>query len=317
MTNDSIKLGISSCLLGENVRYDGGHKLDRYLTDTLGPFVEWVSVCPEVECGLPTPRESMHLVGRPENPRLVTTKTGRDLTDRMQQWIAGRLDELEQENLCGFVFKTKSPSSGMRDVKIYNEKGSPAGKGAGLFAQAFMQRFPIIPVEDEGRLCDAKIRENFIERVFIYYRWLRFVNNNPTAKGFVDFHTDNKYLIMAHSPKVLTELGQITAKAHTILNSDILKIYITILMDCLKLLATVKKQVNVMHHIMGYFKKELTADEKQELLQVIEQYHNGLVPVIVPIVLLKHYTRKYNKSYLQRQTFLNPHPDELMLRNHV
>jgi uncharacterized protein YbbK (DUF523 family) len=167
---ERIKLGISSCLLGNPVRFDGGHKLDRTLRDTMGSFVEWVPVCPEVECGLPVPRESMCLVGDPESPRLVTEKTGVDHTDRMQKWISKRLDDLKKEELCGFVFKSRSPSSGMQGVKVYPRAGHPGGRGSGLFARAFMERFPLMPVEDEGRLNDPGLRENFIERVFVYSR---------------------------------------------------------------------------------------------------------------------------------------------------
>jgi len=166
-----IKLGISSCLLGENVRYDGGHKLDRFLRDTLGQFVDWVPVCPEVECGLPVPREAMRLVGTVEEPRLVTRKTGMDHTRRMATWARRRVKELEGEGLCGFVFKARSPSSGMRGVKIYSEEGMPGRTGSGLFAREFMSHFPLLPVEDEGRMNDMGLRENFIERVFIYHRW--------------------------------------------------------------------------------------------------------------------------------------------------
>ena len=164
------KLGISHCLLGENVRYDGGHKLNRFLRDTLGPFVEWVPVCPEVECGMPVPRESMHLEGTPESPRLVTTRSKQDKTEQMISWGRKRLQELQKENLCGFIWKSRSPSSGMRDIKIYSEKGHPVSKGAGVFAKLFMEHFPLMPVEDDGRLNDDPLRENFIERLFIYQR---------------------------------------------------------------------------------------------------------------------------------------------------
>lgn len=313
---DAIKLGISRCLLGERVRYDGGHKLDRYLRDTLGAFVTWVPVCPEVECGLPIPRESMRLAGEPDHPRLLTTRTGIDHTERMQTWIERRLPELEKENLCGFIFKTRSPSSGMRGVRIYTDEGQPGRTGAGLFAKAFMEHFPFIPVEDEGRLRDAGLRENFIERIFVFHRWKRTAAAR-TVKGLVDFHTDHKMLIMAHSPRHLRELGKRVAE---IKGKDLdagFNAYFEILMSALILSATVKKNVNVLHHMMGYFKKSIGPGEKQELLEVIDQYHQGLTPLIVPVILIKHYVRKYDEAYLKRQVYLNPHPVELMLRNHV
>lgn len=311
------KLGISTCLLGENVRYDGGHKLDRYLRDVLGPFVEWVPVCPESECGLGIPREAMHLEGTPESPRLITRKTRIDHTEKMVRWAEKRLDELQKQNLCGYVFKAKSPSSGMRDIKIYSERGQPVSKGSGIFAGLFMKRFPLIPVEDEGRLNDAGLRENFIERVFVTWRWQQFVHNNKTAKGFVEFHAAHKLALMAHSPAKLRELGKIVAENKGVPSQSTLDQYLEILMDALKLMATVRKNTNALQHVMGYFKKMLSPDEKQELLEVIEAYHHNQVPLIVPVTLLNHYVRKYDESYLKAQVYLNPHPIELMLRNHV
>jgi len=312
-----LRLGISTCLLGENVRYDGGHKHDRYLTDVVGPFVEWVPVCPEVECGLPVPREAMRLVGDLENPRLMTQKTGIDHTTRMYHWAETKLEELESMQLCGYIFKSKSPSSGMRDIKVYNEKGYPAKKGVGLFAKAFMERFPLLPVEDEGRLHDAGLRENFIERVFIMHRWQQFMSNDPTAKGLLQFHTYHKLLMMAHSVKHLSLLGKLAGNIKQNSFENLTNQNIYNMMDGLKLKATVKKNVNVLQHIMGYFKKQLSKDEKQELLEVIENYHHSLVPLIVPVTLLNHYVRKYDESYLKNQHYLHPHPAELMLRNHV
>jgi uncharacterized protein YbgA (DUF1722 family)/uncharacterized protein YbbK (DUF523 family) len=315
--NEKIKLGISTCLLGENVRYDGGHKLNRYLMDVVGRFVEWVPVCPEAECGLPIPREAMRLVHSPKGPRLLTRKTAIDHTDLMKKWSAARLRQLEKENLCGYVFKSKSPSSGMRDIKIYSEKGMPQSKGPGLFAQALMERFPLLPVEDEGRLNDAGLRENFIERVFVYHRWIKFIAKGASRKGLVAFHTDHKLLIMSHSPKHLQLLGKLVAAPQKSGKSNLLNAYLGRLMEGLQLKATVRKNTNVLQHIMGHFKKVLIADEKQELLGVIDQYHNSLIPLIVPVTLLKHYVRKHDESYLSRQYYLNPHPAELMLRNHV
>lgn len=315
--DEKIKLGISTCLLGEKVRYDGGHKLNRYLVNTVGSFVEWVPVCPEVECGLPIPRESMRLVQGPNGPRLMTGKTKIDHTDRMMKWTAIRLGRLEKENLCGYIFKSKSPSSGMRDIKIYSDKGMPQSKGSGMFALAFMERFPLLPVEDEGRLNDAGLRENFIERVFVYHRWQKFIRDGASRKGLVDFHTEHKLLIMSHSPKHLRTLGKIVSAPQVRSKGDLIDEYIGRLMEGLKLKATVKKNTNVLQHIMGYFKKVLTADEKKELLAVIDQYHQSLIPLVVPITLLNHYVRKYDQPYLKRQHYLHPHPAELMLRNHV
>jgi len=310
-------IGISTCLLGEKVRYDGGHKLNHYLKDLLGQYVKWIPVCPEVECGLPVPREAMHLTGDPQSPRLVTVKTGIDHTDKMATWARIKLDKLEPLQLCGFIFKSKSPSSGMRDIKVYDSHGMPSKKGAGLWAIHFMKRFPLIPVEDDGRLNDPGLRENFIERIFTVHRWQNFLNHDPDVKGLIQFHTEHKLQIMAHSPKGLRDLGKQVAKANKANLSGTLKSYYSTLMTLLKLAATTKKNVNVLYHIMGYFKKQLSADEKQELIEIIENYHKKQVPLIVPLTLLNHYVRKYNITYLKQQIYLNPHPMELMLRNHV
>jgi uncharacterized protein YbgA (DUF1722 family)/uncharacterized protein YbbK (DUF523 family) len=314
---EKIKLGISSCLLGEKVRYDGGHKLDHFLTDTLGKYVEWVPVCPEVESGLPVPREAMHLVGDPKEPRLVTVRTGMDHTGRMKKWANRKVVALEREELCGFVFKSRSPSSGMRGVKIYTETGMPYAIGSGIFAHAFMDRFPFLPVEDEGRLHDPALRENFIERIFVFKRWQEFKKGRGSAAAFVSFHTDHKLLIMSHNQKHYRMLGNIVAGAKKFKRDELHQQYFTALMDGLIFLTTVKKNTNVLQHMAGYFKELLSKDEKRELQEVIEQYHSELVPLIVPITLLKHFVRKYDVEYLKRQYYLNPHPLELMLRNHV
>ena len=314
---NKITLGISSCLLGNNVRYDGGHKLDHFLVDTLGQYVDWVPVCPEVECGLPVPREAMHLVGDAEDPRLITIRTKVDHTTRMKRWAKKRTAELEEAELCGFVFKSRSPSSGMRGVKIYTEAGMPNSTGSGIFAHAFMKHFPLLPVEDEGRMHDPGLRENFIERVFVYRRWREYIKEDVSLGGLVAFHTAHKYLIMAHSGKHYTALGKMVAAGKKAQRGKLQADYLEALMEGLQFLATPKKNTNVLQHMAGYFKKQLSAEEKKELLDVITNYHDGFVPLIVPITLLKHYVRKYKEEYLARQFYLNPHPLELMLRNHV
>lgn len=311
-----MNIGISTCLLGENVRYDGGHKLDRYLRDLLGKYVNYIPVCPESESGLPIPREAMRLTGEVENPRLVTINTGTDHTKRLKIWSERRLDELEGQNLCGFIFKSKSPSSGMERVKVYNEKRHPVPRGRGLFAGMFMDRFPIVPVEDDGRLHDPVLRENFITRIFVFSRW-RELEKNLSPGGLVEFHSRHKLLIMAHSVKAYRELGRLIAESGKLGPVQAAQEYIAWLMPALKLKATVKKNVNVLQHIMGYFKKNLDSDEKQELLEVIKDYSDSLIPLIVPVTLLNHYVRKHNQPYLKKQVYLRPHPVELMLRNHV
>lgn len=312
-----IRIGISSCLLGEKVRYDGGHKLDHFLKDTLGAYVEWVPVCPEVEAGFPVPREPMRLAGDATAPRLVTVRSGIDHTDHMHAWAEAKVGVIEKLDLCGFVFKSRSPSSGMRGVKVYGLSGVPSHTGVGIFARMFMERFPSVPVEDEGRLHDPSLRENFIERIFVYRRWKEMVRGRGALRELVSFHTDHKLLILAHSPKHYTQLGRLVAHAKEQERQALLNEYFTVLMDGLKLLATTRKNTNVLQHIAGYFRKQLSSEEKQELLGVIESYHTGIAPLIVPLVLINHYVRKYDEPYLKRQYYLHPHPAELMLRNHV
>jgi uncharacterized protein YbgA (DUF1722 family)/uncharacterized protein YbbK (DUF523 family) len=314
---EKIKLGISTCLLGENVRYDGGHKLDRFLTDTLGQYVEYVPVCPEVECGLPIPRESMHLEGDLDSPRLVTSRTKQDMTERMVCWAGKRVVELEMEGLCGFIFKSDSPSSGMERVRVYNEKGMPVKKGVGMFARIFMRHFPLLPVEDEGRLHDPKLRENFVERIFTLMRWREVLAKKESRGNLVDFHTQHKLLILSHSPKHYQILGKLVAKTKEFPLKELFAQYQTILTEALRLNPTPKKNANVLMHMMGYFKEQLSSDEKQELLEVIDHYRQEYIPLIVPITLINHYVRKYDQPYLKQQVYLTPHPVELQLRNHV
>ena len=314
---EKIRIGISRCLLGEAVRYDGGHAHDRYLTGTLGQYMEYVPVCPELEAGFGLPREPLHLEGDPDSPRLITVKTKLDFTDAMTAWAGRRVRELEKEDLCGFIFKSKSPSSGMERVKVYTEKGMPVKRGVGLFARAFMEHFPLIPAEEEGRLHDPGLRENFIERIFTLYRWRKTLKGQKTPVKLVAFHTGHKLLILSHSTTHYREMGSLVARIKGEKISEVYARYGDLLMEALRLKATVRKQTNVLQHIMGYFKKQLTADEKQELLEVIKDFHDGLTPLIAPVTLFNHYVRKYRQPYLKDQVYLSPHPTELKLRNHV
>ena len=313
----AIKIGVSTCLLGQKVRYDGGHKHNRYITQTLGQFFEFVPVCPESECGLGIPREAMRLVGDVENPRLVTNKSRIDHTEQMMTWASKRLDALEKEDLCGFIFKKGSPSSGLFRVKVYNEKGHPVNSGRGLFAAAFTGRFPRIPVEEEGRLHDPMLRENFIERVFALKRWRQALTNRHTVGNLVNFHTQEKLLLMSHSQKHYREMGRLVATGKQIKTADLYNRYEELLNKALSLKGTIRKHTNVLMHLLGYFKKQLSADEKKEVLELITNYRSGHLPLIVPVTLMNHFVRKYRQPYLANQTYLNPHPLDLQLRNHV
>ena len=314
---EKIRIGISSCLLGEKVRYDGGHKLDRFLTDTLGRYVEYVPVCPEVECGLGVPRKSMRLEGDPNSPHLIVTSTREDMTQRLVNWARKKMAQLEKEDICGFIFKSDSPSSGMERVKVYNEKSVPVKAGSGIFAGIFMEHFPLLPVEDEGRLHDPGLRENFIERIFTLKRWRDSLNNKNSKKSLIDFHTQHKLLILAHSPRHYQLMGKLVAAQKTYTEQDIRNQYQDLLLESLKIKATPKKNVNVLQHMMGYFKEELSGDEKKELLELINLYSDGYIPLVVPVTLISHYVRKYDEPYLKEQVYLNPDPSELQLRNHV
>lgn len=312
-----IKLGISSCLLGNNVRYDGKHKHDRFLTDTMGKYAEYVPVCPETECGLGTPRETLQLVGNPDNPRLVATHTRQDYTEQMTRWISKRIAALEKEDLCGFIFKKNSPSCAIEGLKIYDEKGRVPKKGAGIFARIFMVHFPLIPAEDEERLYNLKLRENFIERIFVYKRWRELLAEKKTRGNLTEFHTRHKLLILSHSPALYRTMGKLVAEAKNMSASELYDRYQDFLSQALKLKTSPGKNANVLQHMAGYFKKQLSSDEKQELAEAIGQYQQGNVPLIVPLTLINHCARKYDQPYLKKQYYLQPHPAELLLRNHV
>ena len=316
MTNQ-IKIGISSCLLGNNVRYDGGHTLDRFLRNTLGQYVEYVPVCPEAECGLGVPREVMRLEGTPENPDMVTINTRKSITEKMKTWAAKRISRLKNEELCGYIFKSRSPSCGIKKVKVFNEKGKPVPKGSGLFARAFTENFPLIPVEDEETIHDHEIRENFIERIFILKRWRDTIKGKKSAGKLVKFHSENKLILFAHSEKHYRLMGKIVAGAGKEKTGEAFRNYEQTMLEALNLKATPNKHINVLMHMMGYFKKQLSTDEKQELLKMLDEYKKGLIPLIAPVTLINHYAIKYDEPYLKAQTYLNPHPVELMLRNHV
>jgi len=312
-----VRILISSCLLGEKVRYDGGHKRDAFLAETLGRFVEYVPVCPEVECGFPIPREAMHLTGDPKDPSLVGAVSGTDYTEHMHGWCRKKVRNLEQLDLSGYVCKKDSPSSGMERVKVYGKNGIPAKIGAGVFTRAFMDHFPLIPVEEEGRLQDPALREMFIERVFTLRRFRDSFRQGKSRGGLVRFHTDHKLLILSHGRTRYTEMGALVAQAKDLPLEEAYDRYQRLLMDALAQRTTSAKCADVLTHMLGHLRTFLSHEEKMELLEVVDRYRNRLIPLVVPVTLFRHYVRKYGIAYLERQVFLNPHPVELMLRNHV
>ncbi|HSP06934.1 MAG TPA: DUF523 and DUF1722 domain-containing protein [Acidobacteriota bacterium] len=312
-----VRVGISRCLLGDEVRFDGGHKHDGFLTGTLGRFFEWVPVCPEVEAGMGIPRESVRLLSASDGVRMVGVRSGKDFTGAMRLFCAGKVRELETSALHGFILKKDSPSCGMERVRLYDTSGMPRKHGRGMFAGELLDRFPQLPVEEEGRLHDPTLRENFIERVFAYFRWTEFVTSHPRPKDLVQFHTRHKLTILSHDRPAYQQLGRLVAKAGKCSFDQLLHEYGTLLMQALRHRATARKHANVLYHLMGYLKTALEAPDKAELASYIEEYRNGMVPLIVPLTLLLHHFRRHPSSWVLEQTYLNPYPAELMLRNHV
>jgi len=317
MNEDVINIGVSSCLLGAKVRFDGGHKHDRYITDILGPYFQFVPICPELEVGMGVPREAVRLEGDPENPRMVGNRSGEDWTERMNRYSERRVARRDVAGLCGYILKKDSPSCGMERVKLYLTADNVQRKAVGLYAKALLEHRPHLPIEEEGRLNDPRLRDNFIVRVFAYHRLQRLYRARFSREAVIRFHTAHKYLLLAHSPKHYTEMGRLVAtiKAHQ--PEDFRDAYQGLFMEGLAVLSTPKKNVNVLLHILGFLKKLVTAEEKKDLLSTVEDYHRGIVPLIVPITLIRHYVNKLEVAYVRDQVYLNPHPKELMLRNHV
>jgi uncharacterized protein YbgA (DUF1722 family)/uncharacterized protein YbbK (DUF523 family) len=310
----TVRLGVSACLLGERVRYDGGHKRDSFLADTLGPFVEWVPVCPEVAIGLGTPRNTIRLVAGDEAPRLVVERTGEDLSSRMGRFAVAKARELAALGLDGYVFKRASPSCGLFRVRVYGEDGQPGRVGRGLYAAAVVDRIPALVVEEEGRLTDARLRENFVERIFAAARWRTFMAGRPRLRDLVSFHARQKYAVLAHSPSLYAVLGRLVAGAGTTAPATLFAEYGARLGEALAVPASRARHVNVLQHMAGFFKRDLGGDERAELVETFEAYRAGLVPLVVPMTLIKHHVRRLGVSYLADQVYLNPHPRELMLR---
>jgi uncharacterized protein YbgA (DUF1722 family)/uncharacterized protein YbbK (DUF523 family) len=311
------RIGISACLLGQKVRYDGGDKRDRFLTETFGPHVEWVPVCPEAEVGMGVPREPVRLVGDPAAPRMIAERSGKDWTRNMYRFNVQRVRTIKELELSGYIFKKDSPSCGVERVRVYNRNGIPSRAGRGLFASAVMSELPLLPVEEEGRLNDPSLRENFVERIFAYHRWQRHTHQRKSVRSLVDFHTRHKFLLLAHSERHYTKLGRMVAEVKQSPIADAYEEYGHVFMAGLAIHATVKKHCNVLNHIMGYFSKELSSSERKELIALIDDFRRKLAPLIVPLTLIRHYVNKYSVAYLQDQVYLQPSPKELLLRNHV
>ena len=308
----SIRIGISQCLLGDPVRYDGGHKRNDFLADVLDQHVEWVPVCPEVEAGFGVPREAMQLVGSARHPRLMTIATKQDKTNALVQFSVRRVQELESLDLSGYVFKARSPSCGTQAVPLYDRDGGFTRSAVGLFARAFMEQFPLMPIEEEDRLLDENHRAHFLERVYGYRRWREFLRSPVTKQRLVQFHATHKYLLMAHSLVHAQRLGSLVARAHRSRPADLARRYGVELMDTMRIRTSLPKHANVLQHLLGYFKKRLTRNERATILRVIDDFRTGHVPLAVPLTAIEDLTQRFELSYLCEQVYFEPYPRQLM-----
>jgi len=309
----SIRIGISSCLLGARVRYDGNHKHDTFITETLGKFLELVPVCPEVGIGMGVPRPPIRLVGAVANPRAVGREDPKhDVTHKLHAY--GERMARDLSGISGYIFKSKSPSCGLERVPVYGTHGPASRQGRGLYAAAFLAEQPWLPAEEEGRLCDPDLRENFIERVYAYRRWQELEKAGVTAARLVDFHASHKLALMAHDVEAYRALGRLAAKAERRVALALAQNYLGHFMRALARRATPARHANVLMHLMGYLKRELDAVDKAELRDVIERYRKGELPRAAPLTLLKHHFRRHPHAYVARQTYLEPYPGELILR---
>ena len=312
-----LRVGISTCLLGEEVRFDGGHKRDRFLADELAPYVEWVPVCPEVELGMGVPREPVQLVREAGAVRMLGTRSRRDWTEAMAAFAARRVRALEKLELCGYVLKKDSPSCGMERVKVRDGRGLAHRDGRGLFAEALLRECPALPVEEEGRLHDPVLRENWIERVFAYRRLRSLFEGRLSVRRLVAFHTAHKLQLLAHSTEGYRRLGRLVAGAKHLPGAELRERYEAGFMAALAGRATRGKHVDVLQHCLGYFRDRLDPATRRALAAHVAEYQRGLVPLVVPVTMIRHYAEQLGIEYLAGQVYLEPHPKELMLRNHV
>lgn len=310
---NKIPVGISSCLLGQAVRYDGGHKLDSYIAGTLAEYFDFKPFCPEVAIGMGTPRPTIQLVKiNGEISCLGVKNPDVDVTAQLRDYA--HQQKAAHDDLCGYILKKDSPSCGMERVKVYTN-GQPQKIGTGIYANEMMRNNPLLPVEEEGRLGDPRLRENFIQRVYVLHRWKQLLAEGLTASRLTRFHARHKLIIMSHDNYV--ELGQLLASVGKTNLEEVANTYILQLMKALKKVASRKNHVNVLQHIQGYLKKELDADNKAELCELIERYRQGEIPLIVPLTLLKHHFRKNPDPYIEDSYYMSPYPQELRLINEL
>ena len=312
----NITLGISSCLLGNEVRHDGGHKRNVYVTKTLSEYFDFRPCCPEMAIGLGVPRPTIRLIRSEDGIRLTGTSDSElDLTESMNTWSDSTIEGMR--DLSGYILKSDSPSCGMERVRVYDHNDVPAKNGTGLFASALLNAMPWLPVEEEGRLNDPMLRENFIERVFVYYRWQQLLQEGLTVFGLMEFHQRHKFILLAHDEAEYRKLGPLIASVNRNNLKQLSEEYLLRMMTCLKARASRNRHTNVLMHVMGFLKNKITGDDKQELIEVMDNYRLGQVPLIVPITLMRHHLRKYPDDYICNQYYMAPYPEELMLRNMI
>jgi uncharacterized protein YbgA (DUF1722 family)/uncharacterized protein YbbK (DUF523 family) len=314
---EAVRVGISACLLGEKVRFDGGHKLDHYAVGTLGRYVEWVPICPALEMGLGVPREALRLVGDPDAPRLVTVNGRVDHTDGMLTWARRKVEQLRSLDLDGYLLKSKSPSCGMTRVRVYTEAGRPSRSGPGLFARTLMRAMPFLAVEEEGRLDDPRLRESFVVRLFTHHRWRQLVRQRVRRADLAAFHARHGLLLMAHSEPHLRTLGRLMARTGSDPLAQLLPRYAEGLFTGLRVRATTRKHTNVLQYMAGSMRDRLGRQDREELQGTIAEYRRGVVPLSVPLTLLRHHVGELGLDSLRDQVYLTPHPKELMLLGHV
>ena len=311
-----IIIGISSCLLGNEVRHDGGHKRNLYVMNTLAEYFSFRPCCPEMAIGLGVPRPTIRLTRHDGAIRLTgSSDSGLDLTDDMNSWSSDAVSGMN--DVSGFILKKDSPSCGMERVRVYDAKGTPSRDGVGLFAAALMQAMPWLPVEEEGRLNDPSLRENFVERVFTYYRWRQMQASGLTVPALMDFHQRHKFILLAHDEEEFRHLGRLVAGVTRENLGETAREYLLRMMALLKSRTSRKRNTNVLMHVMGYLKTRIDSDDKQELLEVLDSYRLGKVPLIVPITLMRHHLRRFPDDYIDKQYYMAPYPEELMLRNMI
>lgn len=313
----SIRIGISSCILGEKVRYDGGHKLDRYLADVFGKYAEWVPVCPEVEVGMGIPRPTVRLIQIEDRIHMISKK-GDDYTDEMNRYTQMRTAALASDHLSGYILKSGSPSCAMERMRFYDAEGIPRGRRSGLYADGLLKAFPHLPIEDDGRLRDARIRENFVTRVFAHHRWMQMINEGLSRARLVAFHQSYKHHLMARNQVAARRLGRLVGTPQEYdTDEQLADAYFSEFMTAMKRTPSRRGHTNVLHHMSGYVSRVIDPEDRRELADMINQYRLERLPLIVPLIMLRHYARKYDIAYLQDQVYLDPHPDELMLLNQL